>query len=194
MKSHLQSLSKFLRPSRKTMLLIVVFALATLLLSTAISLWLYKPIAETFYQTFNRQLPSSVNIKTIGLKVYWDSNLTNESTMVTWPLALPGESYNTTLYFQSASNVNTYLELETTNWVFLNSNGAIVSGPSNNNTNFINLTWDYSNTVLSPKQIVPVTLTLSIDNSANMLEFLIDNQVTQFNFDMIISAKPTSQP
>ena len=99
----------------------------------------------------------------------------------------PGNSNNVTLYLQSVSNVKTTLELQTTNWTLLNSNGTIVSGPSNS-TNYMNLTWDYNNTTVNPKQTVPVTLTLAIDNSDNFIWFLINNNVTQFSFDIIISA------
>jgi hypothetical protein len=193
MKQCLKQIIKLSKRSKKTVLLVVIFGLVTFLLSTAISVWLYKPIAETFYHTFNLQLPSSVTLKTIGLKAYWDSTLTNETTMVPWLHTYPGGSFNVTLYLQSASNVDTTLDLETTNWIFLNSHGAIVSGPSNS-TNYMNLTWDYHNTTLSPKQTLPVTLTLSIDNSNNLLAFLVTSQVTTFNFDIIIRAGSSSEP
>jgi hypothetical protein len=52
----------------------------------------------------------------------------------------------------------------------------------------MNLTWDYNNTTVNPKQTVPVKLTLSIDNSDNFIWFLINNNVTEFSFDIMISA------
>jgi hypothetical protein len=72
-------------------------------------------------------------------------------------------------------------------WTNSSGDGTIVSGPSNS-TNYMNLTWDYNNTTVNPKQTVRVTLTLSIDNSDNFIWFLINNNVTQFSFDIIISA------
>jgi len=177
-KQPLQSFIKFVKQSKKTILLIVIVVLATLLLSALISMWLYK--------TVNLHIPSFATIKTLGVKAYWDLNLKNETTELPWPTVYPGTSNNVTLYLQSVSNIKTILELQTANWTFRSSNGTIVSGPTSS-TNYMNLTWNYNNTTVDPGQTVQVTLTLSIDNSDNFIWFLIKNNVKQFSFDIIIS-------
>jgi hypothetical protein len=169
---------KFLKQSKKTILLIVIVISATLLLSGLISIWLYKNV--------NLHVPSLATIKTLGVKAYWDPNLKNETTEIPWPTVYPSSSKNVTLYLQSVSNVKARLELQTGNWTFQSSNGTIVSGPANS-TNYMNLTWNYKNTTVDPGQTVQVTLTLSIDNSPNFIRFLVDNNVEQFSFDIIIS-------
>jgi hypothetical protein len=159
-------------------MLIVIVVLATLLLSGLISIWLYK--------TVNLHIPSLATIKTLGVKAYWDPNLKNQTTEIPWPTVYPGTSNNVTLYLQSVSNVKTRLELQTANWTFQSSNGTIVSGPANS-TNYMNLTWNYNNKTVDPGQTIEVTLTLSIGNSPDFIRFLINNNVEEFSFEIIIS-------
>ena len=173
----LESFTEFLKHSQKTMLLMVIVVLAILLLHNLVLTWLQE--------TDNLSIPSFATIETFGVKAYWDSDLRTEITDLSWPTVYPGTSNNVTLYLHSVSNIKATLELQTTNWTFRNSNDTIVSGPASS-TKYMILTWNYNNVVVDPNQTVRVTLTLSIDNSANFISFLINNNVKQFSFDIII--------
>jgi hypothetical protein len=176
--SPISSITPFLRRSKKTILLIIAVAAVTLVLSASISIILDN--------NHNISLPSLGNIRTLGVKAYWDPKLKNETTEITWNTVRPGTSYNVTLYLQSISNIKTRLQLQTANWTFRNSNATIVSGPANS-TNYMNLKWNYNNTTVNPGQTLKVTLTLSVENSIDFILFLINNNVKQFSFDIIIS-------
>lgn len=177
MKNPFKSFTAYLHPSKKTLLLILIVATATIILSTAISIWLSK--------IYNLHVPSIGTVKTIGVKAYWDANLKNETKQIQWGTTYPGSSINVTLYVQSISNVETTLKLETANWTFQDPNNAIISGP-NDSTPYINLTWNYNNATIKPGETVQVTLTLSIDNSFDFIRFLINNNVRNYSFDITI--------
>lgn len=178
----LKSFVNFLHRSKKTLLLILIVAVTAITLSAAISIWLSR--------TYNIHVPSIANIKTIGVKAYWDANLENETKQIQWGTIYPGSSANVTLYIQSISNVKTILQNKTANWTFKDSNNTIVSGPSNSTT-YMHLDWDYNNATVNPSETVQVTLTLFVDNSPSFIDFLINNNVDSFSFDIIITASET---
>jgi len=178
-KAQFDSLVSFLRRSKKTILLILFVATATILATTAISIWLSR-----FH---NLNFPSIGTLYTIGVKAYWDANLENETTELNWGTIYVGTSNNVTLYVQSISNVKTTLKLNTTNWAFLNSASATVLGPSDITPN-INLTWSYDNVPVNPQETIQITLTLTTDNSPTFTQFLINNTINEFRFDIIIRA------
>ena len=133
-------------------------------------------------------LPSVGTISTIGVRVYFDLALRNVTNQITWGTIQPGSTTNVTLYIESTSNTETTLHLETANWTFLNSKNAMVFGP-NQTTPFLNLTWSYNDTMITPGQVIPVTLTLSVTDAPTFTQMLSANNVTGFRFDMIISAE-----
>lgn len=180
-KAQLNSLISFLRSSKKMILLILLVAVATILVTTVISIWLSR-----FH---NLNFPSIGTINTIGVKAYWDTTLHNKTTQIQWDTIYPGTSKNVTLYIQSDSNIDTILELKTANWTFLDSTNKIVYGPSNT-SQYMNLTWNYDNTTLNPNETIQVTLTLHADNSQSFIQYLINNNVNLFSFDIIIRPKP----
>jgi hypothetical protein len=171
--------SDFLRRHKKTIVLIVTVVAITLLVSAAISIILDD--------RNNISLPSIGYIHTIGVKAYWDPTLQNQTAQINWGTVYTGSSYNVTLYLQGTSNVRTTLSLSTTNWTYTNANNTVVAGPSDS-TPYLNLTWNYQNQTLNPNQTFQATLTLTTDNSANFLTFLINNNVTQFTMDITIQA------
>ena len=175
----LDSLVKSLSRQKKTILLIASVAAITLSLSIII-----PGLIDT---TTKLNLPSVGTIYTVGVKAYYDPALQNVTTQIQWGKTYTGSSTNVTLYIKSISSIQTRLQLQTANWVFLNSTNAIVLGPSNA-TPYLNLTWNYKNATISPSQVIPVTLTLSIANSPTFIQFLMDNKVSSFSFDIIISA------
>jgi hypothetical protein len=179
-KNLLDSLVRFLNRSKRTILLVLGVAAITLSLSIIIPILIDR--------TTHLNLPSMGTIHTIDVKAYWDASLENEiDQSIEWGTIYTGSSNNVTIYLQVTSNVQTILELETGNWTFLNSANMNVSEPSDS-TQHLNLTWNYNNATLSPGETIPVTLTLSADDSSNFVSFLIDKAVKYFSFDIVISA------
>jgi hypothetical protein len=181
-KNFANSSIEFLKRSKKTLLIIIVVAIITLYASTIVSIWL--DVHSNFY------FPSVGNIRTMGVKAYWDQELTNETTEIPWGTLYPGSTNNVTLYLRSTSNYEATIKLQTGNWTFQNSNNTTVSGP-NNTTTFMNLTWNFNYALITPGEIVPVNLTLQVDDSSSFIEFLIQNNVNRFSFDINIQAQET---
>ncbi len=172
------SLTKFLRSSKKTVLLILVVVVITIIISAAVSILLQR--------TTNLYVPSLGTIKTLGVEAYWDRKLENTTETIDWGTIWPRTSRNVTLHIRSISNIETTLELRTANWTFRDSNNRTVAGPSDSSP-YINLTWNYNETTVRPGETVQVTLTLSADHSSDPIEFLITKDVKEFNLDIIIS-------
>jgi hypothetical protein len=178
----LHSASDFLRLHRKTIFLIVTVAAITLIVSGIISIMLDSNSIIG--------LPSVGYIHTVGVKAYWDPTLQNQTAQINWGTVYTGSAYNVTLYLQSTSNVPTTLGLAITNWTYINTNNTVAAGPSDS-TPYMNLTWNYNNQTLNPGQTFQTTLTLTTDNSAGFVTFLISNGVTQFSMDITIQANET---
>jgi hypothetical protein len=48
--------------------------------------------------------------------------------------------------------------------------------------------WNYNGTLLSPAQEILVTVTLEVASDGDFIDFLIENEVTAFGFDITIFA------
>ena len=171
-------MTKFLRSSKKTVLLILVVVVITIIISAAVSILLQR--------TTNLYVPSLGTIKTLGVEAYWDRNLENKTETIDWGKIWPGTFENRTLHIRSISSIETTLELRTANWTFRDSNNRTVAGPSDSSP-YMNLTWNYNETIVRPGETVQVTLTLSVDYSSDFIEFLMTNDVKEFSLDIIIS-------
>lgn len=178
-KNPLNSLIESLFSSKKTILLIVGFAAITLSLSIIIPIMLDA--------TTHLSFPSIGTIHTIGVKAYYDADLQNLTTQIRWGTTYPGSSTNVTLYLKSISNTKTKLQLQTANWTFYNSTNAALSGPSGTSP-YLNLTWNYNDTAIDPSRTIIVTLTLYVTDSQTFTQFLVNNHLTSFSFDIIIFA------
>lgn len=113
------------------------------------------------------RIPSGAAIKTIGVEVYWDSELTNPAQYINWGILDPGDTRNVTLYMVNQGNVPITLSLSTENWQPTN---AIA---------FVTLTWNYDGSTLAVDEVRPVILSLQINPSIT--------GITSFNFDIIIT-------
>lgn len=178
-RSTFSSFLRFLRFSKKTILVIAAAIIITLIVSSSISIWMSKVTNFTF--------PTIGTIRFRGVEGYWNKNLTNKTEACDWGTIWPGLSKNLTLYLRSISNIGTTLNLTQENWAFRNSNNDVVAAPTNT-TLHMNLTWNYNNTTVQPGEVLQVTLTLSVDRSSDFIEFLIANDVKAFSVDIIISA------
>ena len=168
MRNKFHSFIAFLLSSKKTVLLILVVVVITISISAITSIWLSR--------TINLHVPSLGTIKTLGVEAYWDENLENKTETINWGTIWPGSSKNFTFYLRSISNTETTLLLNSTNW-----NPANIS-------EYMNLSWNYNGTILHPSETIQVTLTLTTSSSNTFLLYLITNDVTDFNFDINISA------
>ena len=168
MKDIFRVFKTFLNRSKKTLFLILIVVLASVALTTTISIMLSK--------TSNFTLPSLGTVKTIGVEVYWDQNLENKTETINWDEVWVGSSKNVTVYIRSISNYQIILNLNATDW-----NPTDVS-------DYMNLSWDYNGTLLNPGETIPVMLTLSIPSSYSFVNYLIDNDVQNFNVDVHIIA------
>jgi len=161
-------LFNFLHQHKKTLLLVLIVSTATVLISSAISIWL-----SDFH---NLTLPTIGTIKTIGVEAYWDPNCENKTETIDWNTVWPGSTKNVSLYIRSVSNVKTTLHLYASNIT-----------PANV-SEYLNLSWDYDGTPLNTDEIIQVTLFLSASDDKSFSRYLIDNDVTDFNIDIHIVA------
>jgi len=167
MMNQFHSFIAFLRSSKKTVLLTVIVAIASITVTTTISILLSN--------IDNLYVPSLGTIKAIGVEAYWDPNCENETEIIDWGTIWPGSSKNATFYLQSVSNFEATLNLNATNW-----NPANIS-------DYMSLSWSYNGTPLNPGEIIQVTLTLSAPFSDSFIRYLIVNDVKNFSFDIIIA-------
>lgn len=168
MKTKLRSFIAFLNCSKKTLLLMMIVTIASVTVTTAISMLLSK--------NTNLTVPSLGNIKTIGVEAYWDQNRENKTETVDWNEIWFGTATNITLYLRSISNYEVILTLKATDW-----------NPSNL-SNYLTLSWDYNGQPVNPNEVIKVTITLSVSSSTSLINYLIDNDVKDFNFDIHILA------
>ena len=170
-------LIRFLKPSKKTVALVAVVVAMTLLVSVSISIWLQR--------SYNIYLPSIATIETIGVKAFWDQNLTSPVETINWGTLYPGSSSEIAIYLQSESNVPVRLGRTEENWTFSDSHD-MKSDPPANIQRGAYIEWDYGNTTIAPEEVIRVGLTLTVDSSSEFVGFLISNEVTHFSFEMLI--------
>lgn len=179
MRLSLGSLKNQLLRSKKSIFLIVVVAALTLILSALLSVWLAS------YHNVN--LPSIGRIKAIGIEAYWDKDFRNKTTAIDWGTVYVGSRINVTLYIRSVSNEEISLAMKPDNWVFELGNGTH-SAPTNN-THYLNLTWNCEGKQLKPGMNASATFALAADTSSEFLEFIVQNEVMSFSFDIRIQPK-----
>lgn len=162
------SLSTFLRQHKKTLLLIVITSLTTVMTSSVASMWL-----NDFH---NLTLPTIGTIKTVGVEAYWDPHCENRPETIDWDTMWPGTTKNVTLYIRNVSNVKTTLQLSASNII------------PTDISEYLNLSWNYDGTPLNPNEVIQVKLFLSTSDGKSFSQYLIDNDVTNFNIDIYILA------
>lgn len=178
MKRLIASFIEFLYRSKKTILLILVVAIIVLILSAMISIWLSR--VNHLY------IPSVGNIKTLRVEAY-EGNIigSGDEQRIDWGTVYPGTLTNRSFYIRSKSNMKTTLNLEISNWTYLDSAGKNVTGSNND---YLNLDWNYTDTPISPSEEIYVTLTLQASASDSFISYLLANDVTGFSFDICIYA------
>lgn len=106
-------------------------------------------------------------VKAVGVGVFWDVNCTNVVTEIDWGLVEPGYQVNATIYVRNEGNAPITLSLDTENW-----------DPSNA-SNYITLSWDYTNQTVDPGTVINVNLILVVSSNVT--------GITNFSFDIVIT-------
>lgn len=107
------------------------------------------------------------NVKAIDVEIYWDSDYTNEVSIIDWGIIEPGTTENMAFYILNTGNSNVMLSMNITNW-----------SPSSA-ANYITLSWDYEGQSIGPNRVLLTTLTLSM--SPNI------QGITSFSFDIVVT-------
>ncbi len=169
--ARLHSFGCFLKASYKTLVLVAIVAVVSVAISSLVAIMLSHSDDEVY-------LPSLGTIKTIGVETYWDQNGENRRENLTWNeiqiQKLEGDEVkmnqvNTTLYVKSVSNIRVTLNMSVTDW-----NPVEIS-------DYLTISWDYNETILNPREIIPVTMTLSASSSNAFINYLVENEITRFD-------------
>lgn len=113
-------------------------------------------------------IPSHGNLKIEGMGIYDDRNCSVATTYLDWGTLEPGTTKTITLYIRNEGNQQATIFMTAENW-----------NPAET-TNYMHLNWNYSGETLDPKEVVEVTLTLSVSST---VENIVD-----FSFDVTIGA------
>ena len=167
-----------LKSSYKTLLLVAIVAIISIASTSLVAVMLSDSEDEIY-------LPSLATIKTIEVETYWDSNGKNRRENLTWnEIQIEKVGWdevtvipvNTTLYVKSVSNFRVTLNIFLTDWSPVEI------------SDYLTISWDYNGTILSPGEIIPVTMTLSASPSVDFINYLVENEVTRFDVSIHIVA------
>ena len=145
------------------MLMLITYTLGLSLVSQAF------PAGQTT-RTFSSS--GTIQIQTppeSGISVYSDSGCTSPLTSLTWGTLQPGGSQDVICYIKNEGDTALTLSLQTSNWQPTSPVAA---------QDYLSLGWNYDNQPLSPDQVVPITLTLSVASNIH--------DITTFGFDVTI--------
>ena len=164
---------------KKTLLMVTSVILATILLQTTIAILLST--------TSNFHLPSLGTIHTLNVEVYGkDVQEKNGEKYIEWGILYPGTQINRTFTVKSKSNVEGILIIKATNWTLYNSKNETVLGPTDK-MKYINILPPKQNeTILKPDETIELTITLNATASKEFIEYILENDVQTFTFDLHI--------
>jgi hypothetical protein len=163
-------------PSFKTTLIIIVVVVYTITLT---SLFVSVIDGENLLR-----MPTVGNIITLGYEAHGGNIITNNgNTTLDWGTTYVGASTNRTFNLKSKSTITTIPQLNTTAWTFKNAQNQTAPPPT---VNDITLSWTINNTPLTPNQEINVTLTLTVKYDQTFVDYLVNNNIRTFSFDIII--------
>jgi hypothetical protein len=141
---------------------------AGLLLVTACLIGVIVGFAVTLAVMQNTcNIRNLAQVKTVGVEVYVDSELTVSLTEINWGQVEPGESKMFTAYIQNVGNSPITLSLDTESWVPTNA------------SSMIQVSWDYSGGTIDAWQAVMVEFELRVNPTVTGIE--------DFSFTMVIA-------
>jgi hypothetical protein len=150
-----------LKSSYKILFLVAIVATIAVASTTLVSMMLS-------HSDYDIYLPNLGTIKTIDVEIYWDPNGENKRETLSWDEIKTG-TVNTTVYVKSVSNFRVTLNMFLTDW-----NPVEIS-------DYITISWDYNGTHLNPREIIPVTMTLSASSSDAFINYLVENEINRFD-------------
>jgi len=154
--------------SAKTTLTIIVVAVYAITLITL--------IASVLRTNHNLLMPGLGNIYTLGYEA--------DNKTLDWGTIYVGTSTDRSFNLTSKSNTVTTPELSYGNWIFKNAENQPAPPPSVNN---MTLSWSLNNdTQIEPNQKINVTFTLTVEYDPAFVDYLINNMITTFSFDITI--------
>ena len=179
MSSIAKSIIEFFKKYRKETVLVAATALIIILVLALISALIKH----------NTSLPliNVGKIHTLNVEVY-GGNLTtiNGELALDWGTVYPGIKVNRTFYIKSESNIEGILTIKTGNWTFKNTKTFTY-----NETEWMNIIEPpWNKTKLQPKQEIFATITLNVTNSQEFINWLVENEIKSFSFDITITLKP----
>jgi predicted membrane metal-binding protein len=155
-------------PSAKITLTIIVAVIYTIVLTTL--------LAAQLRTNHTLLIPGLGNIVTLGYDV--------DNRTIDWGTVYVGTSTDHAINLTSRSNTVTTPELSYGNWTFQNAENQPAPPPSVNN---MTLSWSLNNdTQIEPNQKINVTLTLTAEYDSTFVDYLINNTIATFSFDIII--------
>jgi hypothetical protein len=156
----------------------MVVVLVTLIFNFLMASWVHNAANNGENNDANDQtIPTTGTISVRGLEIYGgDIKSDKGKTYIDWGELSPGASKNASFYVQSTSNVNAELGLNVTGWT-----------PAGIKA-YINISWKYNETRLSPQQKLLVTLNIDVSSSGEFIRYIVENNVTAFGFDITIYA------
>ena len=121
----------------------------------------------TFLLTTNTVTNVSAVDTSHGVGVYEDSDCSDIVEEIPWGTLYPGSVKNKEVYIRNNKTDPMYLILNTTKWDPLNA------------SDFLELTWNYTMTVLAPEDVIAVKLTLSVSPDIK--------GISSFSFDILVA-------
>jgi hypothetical protein len=121
----------------------------------------------------NKQYPSYGQIYVTGIRIY-GGDLQGNS--IDWGILFLGSQKNVSFYVQSTSNIPITLALNTTEWM-----------PTELGS-YLRLSWNYTGEPIAPIQKISMTLSLTLPLSDELENYLINNSVSSFSFNIHISS------
>jgi hypothetical protein len=126
-----------------------------------------------FADSNNDGCPDTVSIaESVGvgrsIDVYSDAQCRNSVGSIDWGTLSPGDSKNVTVYVRNEGETSIALSIGSYNWTPVEA------------SNYMQVTSNYAGAVLQPGQVLPVTLTLTVNKTIS--------QITDFGVDIDISA------
>jgi hypothetical protein len=100
-----------------------------------------------------KTVPGQGAIKGINVGLYWDQPCTSQVESIHWGIIEPGANANQTVYIRNEGDTNTTLAMTLSNW-----------SPSAS-SNYISLTWNYTEQIVNINQVIPITFTLHIEDN-----------------------------
>lgn len=137
-----------------------------LLCTIIVSVSVLSIAAINMLQLSRFRISNVVAIKTVGVSVWHDVNLTIQVSFIDWGVIGPSENRTVVCYVKNEANVLSTLSLTTESWQPTNA------------TTWISLSWNLEGATIQVGEALQADLTLTVSQN-------IEN-ITTFSFDIVI--------